>query len=264
MGSLVRSFRDVVRKLAYSTSVDQLKKKGVDKVNVLGMDQIAFLIQEAVKRSLRFKLLALDREEVASATKDEFMRLLKSNEELERRQDELRGLKEQAESQVDELRRELAAQEKLLAKKLELAESDARARYQGEDQEIVERLGVLVESLLHAGENSELRDRILDLVMDIVRDQRREAISAREAVRDREVDKLRRRIQKLNDSLQETEHRLSEFTAIQNLDEGISSVYREVQGLQTADENYGHKFELMTNIFEANWRLQEKRRDTEY
>ena len=52
-------------KLAYSTSVDQLKKRGVNKVNVLGVDRIAMLIQEAVKKSLRFRLLALDREEVA-------------------------------------------------------------------------------------------------------------------------------------------------------------------------------------------------------
>jgi len=259
MGSLVRSFRDVIKKLAYSTSVDQLKKKGVHKVNVLGVDQIAFLIQEAVKRSLRFKLLALDREDVASATKNEFMRLLKSNEELERRRDELVELKEQAESQVDDLRRELTVQEKILAAKLDLAESDARVRYHGEDQEIVERLGLLVSGLSQAGDNSELRDRILDLVMDIVRDQRREAISAREAMRDREVDILQRRIRKLNDSLQQTEHRLSEFTAIRNLDEGISSVYREVQGLQTADDDeYRCKFGLMTSIFEANRRLQKR------
>ena len=40
---MLKNLRDVVKKLAYSTSVDQLKKQGVDKVNVIGMDRIAML-----------------------------------------------------------------------------------------------------------------------------------------------------------------------------------------------------------------------------
>ena len=94
--------------------------------------------------------------------------------------------------------------------------------------------------------------------MDIVSGERRESIRAREQVRDREVDNLQRRIRKLTSSLEETEHRLSEVTAIRNLDEGISSVYREVQGLNRSDRAYGHKKELMADIFRANLALQKK------
>jgi hypothetical protein len=251
-----RSLRDVIRKLAYKTSIDQLKKDGFDKVNVLGLDRIALLIQEAVQRSLRFKLLAVEREEVASATKEEFLRLLKSNEDLERKHDELRRLKEVAEEQVDDLRRELAQQERLLERKLAMAESAAANSYHGEDRAIAERLGVLIEGLLQAGENEELRDRVLDLVMDIVRNERREATKAREAVRDHEVGTLQRRIQKLATSLHETEHRLTEVTAIKNIDQGISSVYKEVQGLNQAASHFDQKKALMEDIFAANRRLQ--------
>ncbi len=258
MAGLVKNLRDVVMKLAYSTSVDQLKKQGVRKVNVLGMDRIALLIQEAVKRSLRYKLLALDRDEIAHATKEEFLRLLKSNEDLEKQHDELRALKEQAEAQVDQLRRELAEQQKLLDQRLASAATDQARRYEGEDRDIASQITDLVQGLRDSGQTEEVPARLLELVMGFIRDERRQTIEAREAVRDREVDLLRRRIEKLNDSLAETEHRLSEVSAIKNLDTGISSRYREVQGLDSHDEEFEAKNELMTSIFEANLRLQGK------
>jgi len=94
--------------------------------------------------------------------------------------------------------------------------------------------------------------------MGFIRDERRQTMEARETVRDREVGNLRRRIEKLNDSLEETEHRLSEVSAIKNLDMGISSRYREAQGLDTCDYAYEAKTDLMASIFEANLRLQGK------
>ena len=83
-------------------------------------------------------------------------------------------------------------------------------------------------------------------------------MEAREAVRDREVQTLRRRIEKLNDSLGETEHRLTEVSAIKKLDTGISSMFREVQGLDSSDGEFEAKNMLMSSIFEANLRLQGK------
>jgi hypothetical protein len=245
-------------KLAYTTSVDQLKKQGVNKVNVLGVDRIALLIQEAVKKSLRFKLLALDRDEIASATKEEFLRLLKSNEDLEKQHDELKGLKDQAESQIDELRLELTRQQALLDAKLESAASAERARFEGEDRDIADRIHQLIQGLTESGQAAEVPARVLELVMSIVHDERRVTQEAREAVRDNEVVNLQRRIEKLNSSLERTEHRLSEVTAIKHVDQGISSVFREVQGLDQQDRAFEAKSALMESIFEANLRLQGK------
>ncbi len=256
MGRLSDNLRDAVKKLAYRTSVDQLKRKGYDKVNVLGVDRITNLIQEAVQRSLRTRLLAVERQEVASATKDEFMRLLKSNEDLSRQHDELKRLKDAAEEQVDHLRRELVEQQGLLKSKLESAETEAAERYTGEDQQIAERMQTLMVGLAHAGDNAEARERILGLVMEIVREQRREAIEAREGLRDREVRNLQRRITKLHGALEETEGKLTKVTAVKNIDDGISSIYREVQGIQPDEADQVHKKSLMANIFEANVKLQ--------
>ncbi len=92
--------------------------------------------------------------------------------------------------------------------------------------------------------------------MEIVSSERRRSLEARESVRDREVHNLQRRIEKLNVALDETEHRLVEVTAIKNIDEGISSVYKEVQGLHSTDKDFSLKQDLMADIFQANLRLQ--------
>ena len=259
MGKLSDSLKDAVKRLAYNTSVDQLKKKGYDKVDVLGLDRITGLIQEAVQRTLRTRLLAVDRHEVANATKEEFMRLLKSNEYLSQQHDELRRLKDAAEEQVDDLRRELSEQEKLLESKLDRAASQAVDEYSGEDQEIADHISVLVGELAsEAASDPATRDRVLELVMGVVRSQRRQALEAREELADREVHTLQRRITKLHTALQETETRLSNVTAVRSIDEGISSIYKEVQGLNDSDDAFSHKQTLMENIFAANVRLQKK------
>lgn len=256
MAGFGKSIRDAVRKLSYNTSVDQLKKRGVNRVNVMGMDRMASLIEEAVQRSLRNKLLSLDREEVAAATKDEFMRLLRSNEELEKEQSELRRLKDQAEQEVDRLRRDLAEQERQLEAKLKLAETEVQASYAGEDQDIAKRLNTLLTGLSQAKGQKDIHEKVLAMVMDIVRGQRREALKAKESARDQEVQHLQRRIEKLSTSLETTEQQLVKITAVRDIDDGISSVYREVQGLSKDDRQYTHKKALMSNIFAANKELQ--------
>jgi len=45
---------------------------------------------------------------------------------------------------------------------------------------------------------------------------------------------------------------------MKHIDEGISSIYREVQGLDNADLQHTRKKELMAEIFAANLKLQRK------
>ena len=92
MAGMRDSLKQAVRQMAFRTSVDDLKKKGVQQVNVLGIDRIIQLIDEAVHRSLKTKLVGLEREAVADATKSEFLRLLRSKEDLEREKGELERL----------------------------------------------------------------------------------------------------------------------------------------------------------------------------
>src|SRR5262249_2424991 len=123
------SLVQAVRKLAFKTSVDALKKRGIEQVSVLGMDRIVALIEESVYRSLRSRLVGMEREAVADATKAEFLRLLRSNEDLKREKSAIEQLKERAEEEVDQLRRDLAREQRTLDRRLKEQTVVDAARY---------------------------------------------------------------------------------------------------------------------------------------
>lgn len=75
----------------------------------------------------------------------------------------------------------------------------------------------------------------------------------------REIDILERRVNKLNESLGMTEEELNRVRRMKGIDPGISSIYREVQGLSFEDPKSALKLELMERIFEANLDLRGRR-----
>jgi hypothetical protein len=257
LGALGRTLKDAVRNLAYSTSVEHLRKRGVKSVNVVGLDRMVSLVERAVHVSLRNKLRGLEREQIADATKAEFVRLMKSKEALEKSRDEALEQKRRAEEAVDELRRAIKQQKQALSERMAEAEVDAEVRYAGEDAEIRRGVDELFNELTR-GEHLDLvlmHDKVLELVMSRVGEGRKEVLQAREAARDREVELMERRITKLTRSLEVTEARLAEV-ARTGVTEGISSIYRQVQGLNPQDAQFDKKRELMKAIFDANLALQ--------
>lgn len=260
MSEFKQTLKDAVRQMSFRTSLDSLKKKGVQQVSVLGFDRITALIEAAVHRSLRSRLVGVEREAVADATKAEFLRLVRSNEDLQRQKSEVERQVERAEEEIDGLRRELSQQQQALQLRLEQSGLDVAARYEGENAAIVRKVAEVVQSLAQGGPaaTSSVEQRLVELVMDIVSGERKSADEARQALRDREVDNLQRRIKKLNDTLAVTEQRLQHVAALKAVEGGISSIYREVQGIAGGDAMAAKKKELMANIFQANLELQKR------
>jgi hypothetical protein len=254
------TLRDAVRKMSFRTSLESLRKKGVQQVNVLGLDRIIALVEAAMHKSLKSRLFGVEREAVADATKAEFLRLLRTNEDLQRQKTEVERAREQAEEELDHLRRELTQQQQALRVRLEQDTVAEANRYEGENAAIAKKVADVVQSLANDGpaSASAVEQRLMELVMDVVSAERQSAEGARRALRDREVDNLQRRINKLNESLVATEHKLQQVAAMKNIEAGISSIYREVQGLDSGDAQAGKKKELMGEIFRANLRLQKK------
>lgn len=96
-----------------------------------------------------------------------------------------------------------------------------------------------------------------------LQEQQRAAVAAapglddeREAAYQREIDNLQRRISKLTQSLGLTETELTRLRKLKNVDDGISSIYRDVQGVGDEDMQAALKKELMAKIFEANLDLR--------
>ena len=260
MGSLRETLKEAVRQLAFRTSLASLKKKGVQKVNVLGIDRIVALIEAAVHRSLKSRLLGSDLEAVASATKAEFLRLLRSNEDLQRQKSEWEQQKEQAEDEIDQLRRDLAQQNRSLQLRLEQDALENANRYDGENALIARKVSDVMQALANEkGLSTKVaEEKVMELVMDVVSNERQDAEQARAALQDREVENLQRRIKKLNETLQQTEQRLQHVAATKNIEGGISSLYREVQGVSLGDALANKKSELMAEIFKANLELQKR------
>lgn len=260
MTGFKEALKDAVRQLSFRTSLDSLKKKGVQQVSVLGLDRITALIEAAVHRSLKSRLVGVEREVVADATKAEFLRLLRSNEDLQREKSEVERQRERAEEEIDALRRELSQQQQALQWKLEHAGPELATRYDGENAAIARKVAEVVQSLAQSGAPSTVlvEQRLMELVMDVVSGERQAAESARRALHDREVDNLQRRIKKLNDNLAVTEQRLQQVAALQAVEGGISSIYREVQGVTDGDAQASKKKDLMAEIFQANLKLQKR------
>lgn len=261
MSNFKETLKDALRQVSFRTSLDKLKKKGVQDVNVLGIDRIVGLVEAAVHRSLKSRLMGVEREAVAESTKAEFLRLLRSNEDLQREKSEMERAQERAEEEIDLMRRELAQKRSALKLRLEQDSVEQANRYVGADAEIAGKLSDVIGSL--AGADGEvaaetLKDRLMTLVMDVVSGERESADNARKALQDREVGNLQRRIEKLNATLAATEQRLTAATATEQVESGISSIYREVQGLDESDQQAGKKKELMADIFRANLELQKR------
>ena len=260
MSGFKDTLKDAVRQMSFRTSLDSLKKKGVQQVNVLGIDRIIALIEAAVHRSLKSRLVGIEREAVTDATKAEFLRLLRNNEDLQRQKTEIERQKEHVEEEIDRLRRDLSTQQHALDLKLEEGSLSTATRYQGENAEIAKKVAEVMRALAGSGGLSvgAAEERVMELVMNVVDGERKAADEARRALHDREVDNLQRRIKKLSETLDQTEHKLQAVAAMKSIDGGISSLYREVQGLNLADIQAGKKKELMAEIFKANLRLQKK------
>ncbi|HEB52217.1 MAG TPA: hypothetical protein ENI87_03065 [bacterium] len=262
MTGFKETLKDALRQMAFRTSIDKLKKKGVHKVNVLGLDRIIALVEAAVHKSLQSRLAGIERDAVAESTKAEFVRLLRSNEDLQRQKSEVERARERAEQEIDRMRRELNEKQQALKLKLEQNAVELANRYDGENAEIARKVSAVVQSLASDDDGSAgtVEERLMALIMDVISGEREKAEAAQRALHDREVVNLQRRIRKLNDTLSTTEQRLQQVSAQKDVDTGISSIYREVQGLDESDAQAGKKKELMATIFQANLKLQKRSR----
>jgi len=213
VSDLKHTLKDRVRKMAFRTSVDQLRKRGVEKVNVLGLDRIVNLIEEAVRRSLRDHMVGLDSDRVAEDAKQEFMQLLRSNADLQRDKQELENRRREAEEQLKALRQEIDSQRQELVAKLDQP-LENRAVIAAENARIVARVEEAFAALGGSASNTEAaKAQVLSVVMGLVDEERKLTADATTALRDQEVEMLQRRIAKLNSSLEVTERKLTEVAS---------------------------------------------------
>jgi GGDEF domain-containing protein len=72
----------------------------------------------------------------------------------------------------------------------------------------------------------------------------------------KQIEQLERRVAKLTESLGLTEAELKRVAAMKNIDLGMASIYRNVQGLSADEANAEQKREMLKNVFESNMALR--------
>jgi hypothetical protein len=70
------------------------------------------------------------------------------------------------------------------------------------------------------------------------------------------IDNLERRVVKLTESLGLTEAELKRVAQMKNIDLGVASIYRNVQGLSADEACAEQKREMLKNVFESNVALR--------
>ncbi|MCA8980594.1 MAG: diguanylate cyclase [Planctomycetes bacterium] len=95
---------------------------------------------------------------------------------------------------------------------------------------------------------------VLELAVSRMNEERAQLVEDHK----RQYDLLERRLAKLAGNLEMTEAELRATMARKNIDPGVASIYRTVQGLSAAEEDAELKREMMSKIFEANLELQKR------
>ena len=85
---------------------------------------------------------------------------------------------------------------------------------------------------------------------------RESSTATRMIERQRTIEQLERRVTKLTESLGLTEAELARVAKLKNIDLGLSSIYRTIQGLSGEEGNAEQKKEMLKTIFESNMSLR--------
>ncbi len=103
-----------------------------------------------------------------------------------------------------------------------------------------------------------MSEEMIEQAIEEAREQSQHELLTKEESYRREIDILHRRLSKLSSTLDLTEEELARVRQLKQGDDGIASIYSEVQGLSSDDANAEAKRELVRKIFEANLELQKR------
>lgn len=159
------------------------------------------------------------------------------------------------ESELDRLREELEEQMREVERRGELFAQEQDALAEQRSKEFVRRIKEVFSREQPEESVIRLEKEMIALALRQI-EEWRDGTLARELTESRkQVDNLERRVRKLTDLLNVTETELKRVAAMKNVDTGIASIYRTVQGIGGDDANAEAKREMMKCIFEANLAL---------
>jgi hypothetical protein len=242
-------------------------------LKIIGREPLESSIEAAVERSLARHLKGLSpqrQKAIRDSVRSEFLRLIRRNGRRIRGMSRSAFLLELARARNRTLLARDAAREELFSL---LQDVDRAKRDRTKDRKLItldEQAAVDLSEMneevtglfarAQAGELSldELREAVLASTARAAKQEIEKSVRHLSEVYARKVDQFERRIQKLTISLEATERALADMSRLKNIDPGVSSIYRAVQGLSVEDPLWQAKEEMLAQLFEANLVLQGK------
>jgi len=249
-GSIVERLRALLAGSTRTHSVRDLQRRGVTRIPVLGRDQLASLVEEAVAATLRDRGLLDERGEVAAEAMERAKGLLREVGRLEAEREASRRAGAEIERRVDELRREVFLAES------RLREARARAREDAAGAPLTVRGRVRELFATHASSPRGAIDAIASELEALLSEEVARAVARARSESAREVETLDRKVGRLRGALEKAEADLA--MRGEPAPPGIASIYRTVQGLDARERDFSRKRKLLERIFEANVRLQKE------
>ncbi len=248
---------------------DDTVQQHARKLNLVGSSQLTKAVAESVREGLRdqFELTQAQLNAAVRAVGSRLMLRLKAQskavrgvpkaaflKEVQADKDRIDAARETAKRELDAMLEKLKlGQEQNSLREAELVR-ESQATGQVEDEQLAGRIAAIFAS--SDGDSAKIREKITELALGSMQGQREKSIDAQMAEHRDQVDGFERRIAKLTNSLELTEEELKKMAKAKNIDLGVGSIYRSVQGLSGEDNDYETKKELMSSIFAANLALQ--------
>ncbi len=167
----------------------------------------------------------------------------------------------EADAELEQLRDELKQTSKAFKEQQELLDEELAELGGLHQAGVIDKIQRAFGLRERTPELEQLEKEIIALAAKELHEERQKAVQAQSVEFKRQIDMLERRIAKLTEILGVTEEELKRVMAMKNIDPGVASIYRTVQGLAIDDANAEAKAAMMADIFKANFALQ-KREET--
>jgi len=251
---------------------DELQRQA-RKLSLIGNEQLAGAIGAAVRAGLSQHFLFEETQLRAAVTSigQELLERLKASsravrglpkqaflKEVEADKRRIEKQRERARQGLESLLKQLHERRREFGKAEQEILREAERNAKAQDRDLSARIAELFTGLDASGDASSIQAKITALAVQKLQEERDKALEKQMTEHRQEVQNFERRISKLTHSLELTEDELRRIAAAKNIDIGVGSIYRTVQGLSNADADFETKKELMTSIFQANLELQKK------
>lgn len=249
--------------LGRPTTPEKLLAKGVTHLRSLRVSEIGGLIERAINRMLMERTIGgLDEGELRTLAAG-------AEAEIVRQLVEMRTLADSREAvgrQSRELQSDLSALRRRIASRRGLVEQREHEKDTPERLERRARLRRGVHALLlplrdSASDGVPSARNVAEDLLALFAEAEVEAIAEERRAFDREADRLQRRIAKLVGGLENAERALERLARTKDLESGLASIYRAVQGLAEDERERQQKLDILAGIFRLNLELRDARSD---